>query len=140
VLGLQLGLTAQIGGDGIVSFHIVPTLTRIQRQVDVDVPLGFAKQTISNPVIDLQEVATTVRVRDGHPFVLAGLISKVQSTQKDGLPILGDLPLIGAFFRHSVQSESSSELVIYITPYIVSEERARGIGTAGTGPDPQASR
>jgi hypothetical protein len=121
VLGLQLGLTAQIGQDNVVTFHIVPTLTRIQRQVDVDVPLGFGKETISNPVIDLQELATTVRVRDGSPFLLAGLISKIRSKQRDGLAWLGDLPILGGLFRHSVDTDTSSELVIYVTPYIVAE-------------------
>jgi hypothetical protein len=127
VLGLQLGITAQIGGDGLVTFHIVPTLTRIQRQVDVDVPLGFGKESISNPVIDLQELATTVRVRDGRPFVLAGLISKIRSTQKEGLPWLGDLPLVGGLFRHSVTSDTSSELVIFVTPYVVPEDQGTAL-------------
>jgi MSHA type pilus biogenesis protein MshL len=118
ILGLQMGLTAQISADGMVTFHIVPTLTRIQRQVDVEIPLGLTKASISNPVIDLQELATTVRVREGNSFVLAGLISKIRNIQHKGLPLLGDIPLIGGIFKHQVQSETSSELVIYITPYV----------------------
>ncbi len=119
VLGLQLGLTAQISADGMVTFHIVPTLTRINREVDVDIPIsGQAVQAISNPVIDLQELATTVRVRDGNSFIMAGLISKIKKINHEGLPILGDLPLIGSWFRHVEDIEENSELVILMTPYV----------------------
>jgi MSHA biogenesis protein MshL len=119
VLGLQLGLTAQISEDGMISFHIVPTLTRIDREVDVEIPTGGqSAQTISNPVIDLRELATTVRVRDGDSFIMAGLIRKIKTVNHESLPILGDLPLVGPLFRHMKDSEENTELVILMTPYI----------------------
>jgi MSHA type pilus biogenesis protein MshL len=119
VLGLQLGLTAQISKDGMVTFHIVPTLTRIDREIDLQIPVGGqAAQTISNPVIDLRELATTVRVRDGNSFVMAGLIRKIKTINHESLPLLGDLPFIGPLFRHMKDSEENTELVILMTPYI----------------------
>lgn len=118
ILGLQLGLTTDITADGMITFHIVPTLTRIQREVDIDIPLGDVSQTISNPVIDLQELATTVRVREGNSFVLAGLISKLRTIDHKGLPYISDLPWIGQLFKHMEESEQSTELVILVTPYI----------------------
>ncbi|MFZ1986770.1 MAG: hypothetical protein WAU91_20330 [Desulfatitalea sp.] len=118
ILGLQLGLTTDIAADGMITFHIVPTLTRIQRQVDIEIPLGNASQTITNPVIDLQELATTVRVREGNSFVLAGLISKIRTINHKGLPVVSDLPWIGNLFKHMEESEQSTELVIVVTPYI----------------------
>jgi MSHA biogenesis protein MshL len=118
ILGLQLGLTTDISADGMITFHIVPTLTRIQREVDIEIPLGDGSQTISNPIIDLQELATTVRVREGNSFVLAGLISRIRTIDHRGLPIVGDLPWIGNMFKHMAESEQSTELVIVVTPYI----------------------
>jgi type II secretory pathway component GspD/PulD (secretin) len=59
-----------------------------------------------------------VRVREGHSFVLAGLISKIRSLTHEGLPGLGDLPLLGGLFKHTESKEEDSELVIFITPYI----------------------
>jgi MSHA biogenesis protein MshL len=119
ILGLQLGITPQISEDGMISLFIVPTLTRIDRDVDISIPTsGTTNQTISNPVIDLQELATMVRVREGHSFVLAGLISKIRSLTHEGLPGLGDLPLLGGLFKHTESKEEDSELVIFITPYI----------------------
>lgn len=118
ILGLQLGLTTQIAADGMVTFHIVPALTRIQREVDVDIPTGVSTLSITNPVIDLQELATTVRVREGNSFVLAGLINKIRTVKHEGLPFFGDLPLIGRLFKHMEDSEENMELVIFVTPYI----------------------
>jgi type II secretory pathway component GspD/PulD (secretin) len=119
VLGLQLGLTPQISAGGMITFHIVPTITRIEREVDLEIPTtGLSSQTITNPVIDLQELATTVRVRQGNSFVLAGLINKMRSIDHEGLPVLGSLPVIGELFKNIRTSESSSELVIFVTPYI----------------------
>jgi MSHA biogenesis protein MshL len=120
ILGLQLGITPQISNDGMVTLHIVPTLTRIEQEVEIEVPTsGTSTQTISNPVIDLQELATMVRVREGNAFVLAGLISKIRRLSHEGLPVLSDLPLLGGLFKHMESREENSELVIFITPYIV---------------------
>jgi MSHA biogenesis protein MshL len=120
LLGLQLGITPLISSDGLVTLNIVPTLTRIQREVALEIPTSGvgAPQTISNPVIDLQELATTVRVRGGQSVVLAGLISKIRKLNHEGLPMLGDLPFLGKLFKRIETSEESIELVILITPYI----------------------
>jgi len=120
ILGLQLGITPQISSDGMITLHIVPTLTRIEQEVEIEVPTsGTTTQTISNPVIDLQELATMVRVREGNAFVLAGLISKIRSLKDEGLPVLSKIPLLGALFSHVESKEENSELVIFITPYII---------------------
>jgi len=120
LLGLQLGITPLISSDGLVTMNIVPTLTRIQREVVLEIPTSGAgaPQTISNPVIDLQELATTVRVRGGQSVVLAGLISKLRKLNHEGLPLLADLPFLGRLFKHIETSEENVELVILITPYI----------------------
>lgn len=119
VLGLQLGLTPQISKDGIVSLLIVPTITRIKDEVKVDIPLtATISQSITNPVIDLQELATTIRVREGRTVVLAGLISQIKDLDKEGLPWFDNLPFVKNFFGRVKESYENSELVIFLTPYI----------------------
>ncbi|MDY6972215.1 MAG: hypothetical protein SV775_07780 [Thermodesulfobacteriota bacterium] len=119
ILGLQLGITPQISGNGFVTLHIVPTITRIQRQEQVDIPTASTEtQTISNPVIDLQELLTTVRVREGQTVILAGLISQVRNLNHEGLPWLSAVPFLGYLFRHMEEARESRELVILVTPYI----------------------
>lgn len=119
VLGLQLGLAPQISKDGIVSLLIVPTITRIKDEVEVELPLtATLTQSISNPVIDLQELATTVRVREGRSVVLAGLISQIKALDKQGLPWFNRLPVLKYLFGRGEESYENSELVIFLTPYI----------------------
>jgi MSHA biogenesis protein MshL len=130
ILGLQLGLTPQISQEGIVTLHVVPTITRIQREVELEIPTdSFFTQTISNPIIDLQELATMVRVREGQSFILAGLISEIKQLNHRGLPLLGDLPYLGPLFQQIQDSAENRELVIFITPYIKSLNLAAGTGS-----------
>ncbi|MFH1982183.1 MAG: hypothetical protein ABIL58_10070 [Pseudomonadota bacterium] len=123
VLGLQMGLTPQISRDGNVTLNIVPTITRIQSEQDVQLPTSTdTTQTISNPIIDLQELATTVRVREGESVVLAGLISQLKSIDQKGLPWLGTIPGLKYFFNNVEDQSETRELVIFITPYIKKEK------------------
>jgi type II secretory pathway component GspD/PulD (secretin) len=119
ILGLQFGISVQITADGIVTMNIVPTITRIQEEADVELPTSTTTtQTISNPIIDLQELSTTVRVREGNTVVLAGLISQVKDQEHEGVTGLGALPLVGGWFKHVDDSVQTRELVIFITPHI----------------------
>ncbi len=119
VLGLQLGITVHISDDGIIALHIVPTITRIQRQEDVEIPTSESTtNTISNPVIDLQELSTMVRVRDGNSVVLGGLISRIRHLNHQGLPMFSSIPIIGNLFKHMEDRTENKELVILITPHI----------------------
>jgi MSHA type pilus biogenesis protein MshL len=119
ILGLQLGLTPQISSDGIISLLIVPTLTRIKDEVQVELPsTGGNTLSISNPVIDLQELATTVRVRERQSVVLAGLINQIKKLEQEGLPFLSEVPILKYFFSRIEESYENSELVIFLTPYI----------------------
>jgi type II secretory pathway component GspD/PulD (secretin) len=119
ILGLQLGLTPQISKDGIISLLIVPTITRIKDEVDVELPTSRGgSQTISNPVIDLQELATTVRVRERQSVVLAGLINQIKKLDHEGLPLLSKIPFLKYFFGRFEETYENSELVIFLTPYL----------------------
>ena len=119
ILGLQFGIAVQIAADGIVTMNIVPTITRIQEEEDVELPTSAnTTQTIKNPIIDLQELSTTVRVREGNTVVLAGLISQVKNQQHKGVSGLGNLPLVGGWFKHVEDTVQTRELVIFITPHL----------------------
>lgn len=119
VLGLQLGITPFISTDGVITLHIVPTITRIQGYEDVDIPTSSTTaQSVSNPIIDLQELATTVRVMAGETIVLAGLISQIKQIDRGGLPVLSSIPGIKQLLSHITEVDESKELVILLTPYL----------------------
>jgi MSHA biogenesis protein MshL len=119
ILGLQFGIAAQISADGTVTMNIVPTITRIQEEEDVELPTSATStQTIKNPIIDLQELSTTVKVREGNTVVLAGLISQVKNQEHEGVTGLEKIPLLGGWFKHVDETVQTRELVIFITPHI----------------------
>ena len=85
----------------------------------MELPTGNATtQSISNPIIDLQELSTTVRVREGNSVVLAGLISQIRQSDHQGLPLFSSIPGLKYFFRHVEDQMENKELVIYLTPYV----------------------
>jgi len=76
----------------------------------------------SKPIIDTREVDTMIKTRNGQTIVIAGLITdKINDTTKS-VPLLGDIPFIGAAFKQIVQEKRKSELVILLTPYVLTDQ------------------
>jgi len=119
VFGLQLGITPQISENGIITINVVPTITRNEGTEQVEVPTGIGEvQSFSNPVIGLQEMATTVRVRSEQAVIIGGLISQEKHTNATGLPGLRKIPLLRYLFGNADYETKSRELVILLKPYI----------------------
>lgn len=122
VFGLQLGITPQISADGMITLNVVPTVTRQEGTQQVEFPFGgIGVQTVENPIIGLQELSTTVRVRDGQSVVLAGLISQEKSQTTAGLPWLRRIPGAGFIFGNGEEIKKNRELVILIRPRLIPE-------------------
>ena len=71
-------------------------------------------------IINLQEADTRVVVRDGETAVIGGLISDIESNVRTGVPGLMDVPLLGALFRFDSKTTRKRELIIFVTPKVVS--------------------
>jgi len=81
--------------------------------------------TIGNPQSDVEVRSTKsiVKVKDGETVVLGGLIHQDKSIEFKKLPILGDIPILGALFRHKSQTKDiERELIVFITPHIVRDK------------------
>ena len=83
------------------------------------------------PIIDTRDVRTTVELREGESLVLAGLLQEEQIKIMSKIPLLGDIPILGALFRSSRDDLTEKELVFFITPRI---ERPAAPGTAAKLP------
>ena len=68
------------------------------------------------PIIDTREVRTTVELRDGESLVLAGLLQEEHIKTMSKIPLLGDIPILGALFRSTQNDLTEKELVFFITP------------------------
>lgn len=107
---LKLEVTPQITPDG----RIVMDLVIAQDSVGDLLPTG-------EPVIDVTEVQTQAIVGDGQTLVLGGLFQMETVDQVEKVPLLGDIPYLGRLFRHDIDNIEKREILIFITPKIISE-------------------
>ncbi|GAB4372729.1 MAG: pilus (MSHA type) biogenesis protein MshL [Deltaproteobacteria bacterium] len=120
--GIILAVTPQIGRDGKIMLAIHPSITE---------KVGEAKAPDGNtaPIVDVRETNTVVSVRDGETVFIGGLMQERTQEVINSVPLLGDIPFLGALFRNTDQQKMKTELVILITPRLL--RGARGAGIAG---------
>jgi len=121
-VGINLSVTPFITDDDMVEMVVTPEISQLtDRSQWVPIAGGGtnAATSVSAPVINSRSADTVVVVPDGQTVVIGGLMqsTKLDSTEK--VPILGDIPLLGFFFRHKVTSDAKTELMIFVTPHIV---------------------
>jgi pilus assembly protein CpaC len=80
------------------------------------------------PIIDTRNVSTSVVLRDGESLILAGLLSEETISTMSKIPILGDIPILGALFRSTQKDIKEKELVFFITPKLM-RPTAQGVKT-----------
>jgi general secretion pathway protein D len=75
-----------------------------------------------NPIFTKKDIKTVIRIQNAQTIVLAGLISKKKSRPVTKVPILGDIPLIGFLFRRTNTTVTKTNLLVFITPHIVTNK------------------
>lgn len=109
-VGQSLNFTPRIGSDGYVTLELKPEIS-----VESSVVIVNGNPV---PVVDSRNVSTTMRVRDNESIVIGGLMRKNNTNSTTKIPFLGDLPILGALFRTNVVAESTTNIVIIVTPHI----------------------
>jgi type IV pilus assembly protein PilQ len=80
-------------------------------------------QTAANlPFKQTTEVTSNVMVKDGHTIVIGGLFREASTATKSQIPVLGNLPLVGALFRNQTDTTRRQEIIILLTPHIVKDD------------------
>lgn len=115
--GIQVSLTPWISANRDITVEIKPKITE---SIPEDTLAGSEQTPI--PATSERAIESTVRVRDGDPIIIGGLIQTQESTTENKIPLLGDLPLLGALFRYKQVSREETEFVIVITPHLISGE------------------
>jgi len=116
-VGVELTVTPHLTRDNMVRLHLVPKFS--VRLSDV-VVIG-ATSTTPQPVIATREADTMALIKSGQTVVIGGLRKQDITQQKNKVPLLGDIPLVGNLFKFEGESTLNSELVVFITPYIIEE-------------------
>ncbi len=113
--GINIELTPFISPDGYVSMNIVPKYATIKERVNYNGDL--VATLLQRRDVDLKGI----RVKDGETVVIGGLIQESETKAADKPPILGDIPILGWFFRSSSTNREKSELILMITPHIIQD-------------------
>lgn len=114
-LGVKLYVTPTINEDGFITMKIKPEVSsKSGTYTTAD------KNTI--PIISTTEAETSIMVKDGATIVIAGLIKDTLSRTSYKIPFLGDIPVLGRVFSNNSDLKKKEEIVILLTPHIVSGE------------------
>jgi type IV pilus assembly protein PilQ len=112
--GVILKVTPQVNKEGYITMLLQPSFTDVQQAA-----ISTASNPIFNPV--KRQAITLVRVKNGQTLVLGGLLRSVENKVVRKVPFLGYIPLIGWLFTSDLNSRRNTDLVIFITPTIVSD-------------------
>lgn len=110
-VGTQLTIIPTINDDDYVSVQILQEVSTLTTQT--------IQSALNAPVISTREATTRTVIRDGQTVVIAGLIGDNRETIESGVPLLKDIPLLGALFKRRTVSRNRSEVAIFVTPFIV---------------------
>jgi pilus assembly protein CpaC len=111
-VGIRINFAPQVLDDGTIRLKIDPAeVSNITELLPV--------QNIIAPVIDTRTVRTAVDLKSGESLVMAGLLSEETRKNLQKIPILGDIPILGALFRSTRDEIDKTELAFFITPKLI---------------------
>jgi len=113
-VGVELRVTPHLAKDGLIRLHIVPVFS--VHVDDVDLALTGTTITMPQPVVDTREADTIALVQDGDTVVIGGLRKEEVTQEISKIPLLSDIPLLGALFTFQGEQTINSELIVFITP------------------------
>ncbi|MCB1438551.1 MAG: type II and III secretion system protein family protein [Nitratireductor sp.] len=113
--GVGLEFTPTVLDDGLINMRISPEVSAI----DTTNSVSFGNSGIQIPGLVVRRASTTVELRDGQSFVMAGLLQNTGNYDIRKFPWLGDLPILGALFRSTSYRKNETDLVIIVTPHLV---------------------
>ena len=112
-IGIILRVTPFISSDGMVEMIVAPEISSVSdRTVNIS-------QGVNAAVIDKRSADTVVVTPNGQTVAIGGLISTQKTDQDRRVPFLGDIPGIGNLFKRKITSHAKTELLIFLTPYVV---------------------
>jgi hypothetical protein len=113
-VGVKLYVTPTINKDNIITMKIRPEVSSISGNYT------YGDPATTVPIVATTQAETSVTVKDGTTIIIAGLIKDDRASTVDKIPLLGDIPVIGAAFRKSNKEIIKTELVVFLTPHIIS--------------------
>ena len=111
-IGVIFEVTPHVNGPGLVTLDLHPTISANDGTVTFD-----SQNTL--PLLTIQEASTKVMIESGQTLVIAGLITDSVIITNKKVPLIGDIPLVGEAFKNKQNTKSKKELLIFLTPHII---------------------
>ena len=120
--GVELLFVPRVIESDLINLQLNAAVSSLDPNITVSQPGGISVQAFRR-----RETNTTVEMRDGQSFAIAGLLQDDFEDSVDQVPWIGDIPVLGALFRSSAYRRDQSELVIIVTPHLVSPTRGEAL-------------
>ncbi len=114
--GVGLALTANVLNNNDIIMSLVPVTSELQGEIQYR---QVGEGEVGLPVINVREMSTTVRVKDGEMLVIGGLISDINDETGNFAPVVGDIPLLKYLFGYEEKVKNKRELIILLKPRII---------------------
>jgi len=124
-VGLVMSVTPQISETGTILLNVRPTISSLKGAGKTDPTPGLAVANIV-PEIQTREMESMLRLADGEVAVMGGLMEDRINNTTNQVPGVGDIPLVGNFFRNRNETTSKTELVIFLKPTIIRDPSING--------------
>ena len=117
--GVALDVIPQISENGEIILHIHPTVSTVTEQTkNISVATG-SSLSVPLAVSSIRESDSIIRAKSGQVVIIGGLMQNSVESRVSKVPLLGDIPLLGALFRHTQEITKKSELVILLKPVVM---------------------
>jgi pilus assembly protein CpaC len=119
--GVELNFTPRVVDGDVINLELLAAVSAI------DPSNSFSANGFEISAFSRRETSTTVEMRDGESFAIAGLLSDDFTDLSGQVPWIGDVPILGALFRSAEYARRQTELVIIVTPHLVSPTRGTAL-------------
>lgn len=120
--GVILKITPRVNASGLVQLDVSQEVSQVSNAA------ATTSTQEQSPTISTRRIATTVSVRDGQVIALGGLFTTNKTIARNGIPILSQIPILGAVFGSHSTSETRTELIVLLKPHVLAnDEDARAV-------------
>jgi type II secretory pathway component GspD/PulD (secretin) len=121
-IGINFEVTPHVNNAGWITLDLHPDISAIDQLVTLQQG-SSTSAPVQIPELSDRTIQTKVMVENGKTLVIAGLISDTKNVSKTKVPFLGDIPLLGKFFSSSNTTVTRTELLIFLTPHIITADK-----------------
>lgn len=111
--GVVLEVTPHVNAGGFVTMEVNQSVSDV---------VPTTSSTINSPTIQQRRLTSTISVKSAHSILMGGLIQDQDNRDSSGIPILHEIPVIGALFGSHNDTAARTELIIFLTPYVLSND------------------